>query len=54
MHGHYPKVFVGEPPYELMGGGKDSSKLHTDGRINLELAVRITTSALGRPPASLG
>ena len=34
-------------------GGKDSSKMHTDGRINLELAVRIATSALGRHPASL-
>ena len=28
-----------------MGGGKDSSKMHTDGRINIELTV----SSLGRP-----
>ena len=27
--------------------------MRTDGRINLELAVRIATSALGRPPAPL-
>jgi hypothetical protein len=26
-------------------GGKDSSKMHTDGRINLELAVRIASQA---------
>jgi hypothetical protein len=34
-------------------GGKDLSKMHTDRRINLELAVRKATSALGKPPASI-
>jgi hypothetical protein len=36
------------PPLE---GGKDSSKMHTDGRINLELAVGIALESLR---ASLG
>ena len=31
------------------GGGKDSSKMHTEGRIDLEWAIRNATSALGRP-----
>jgi hypothetical protein len=32
-----------------LGGGKDSSKMHTEGRIDLEWAIRNATSALGRP-----
>jgi hypothetical protein len=27
MHGHYPKAFVGEPPYELMGFKAGDEKL---------------------------
>jgi hypothetical protein len=33
----------------IEGGGKDSSKMHTDGRIDLGWAIQNVTSALGRP-----
>jgi len=33
----------------IEGGGKDSSKMHTEGRIDLERAIRNAISALGRP-----
>ena len=37
-------MHVDEAQIDGVGGGKDSSKMHTDGRINIELTV----SSLGR------